>query len=122
MARSRSRSRSQSRGVRGTATPRVRLSPITNPFSRSPSSYLSDLEDRRRFHPAPYVPARTLDSSNHRLRASYSSPWAVAFQQPRRVLVCVRRKMRRQVMFAKGGAGRKRMRKPRYSEFSNVRC
>jgi len=81
---------------------------------------LSELSDRRRWHPQPN------HMRHHGLRVDRSgkrslSPF-VGFQAPERVLVCVRRKRRREVMFAKGGAGRRRMRRPRRNYWSDVRC
>lgn len=46
-----------------------------------------------------------------------------AFLNAGRMLVCLRRAIRKEVMFAKRKAGRgSRQRKPRYNEFSNIRC
>lgn len=51
-----------------------------------------------------------------------------SFADPRRTIICVRRKQRREVMFAKfhmgsGGAGRRRnWRRPRRNNFSDVVC
>jgi len=53
------------------------------------------------------------------------SPSTPAFERPRLSLVCARRNIRRQIMFA---LQRRRMgrgasfRKPRYNQFSSVRC
>jgi len=48
----------------------------------------------------------------------------VGFQHPWQVIICVRRKRRREVMFAigKAGSGQKRQRRPRRNEWSEVRC
>lgn len=52
----------------------------------------------------------------------YSPQKSIAvFQEPRRVPVCVRRKERREVLFAKGKSGRG-YRKPRWNERSYMRC
>lgn len=48
----------------------------------------------------------------------------IGFDNPDRVIICVRRRQRKQVLFAtsKAGPGRKRQRRPRRNNFSNVRC
>lgn len=46
----------------------------------------------------------------------------VAFQDPQRVPVCVRRKQRKAVLHAKGVAGRKGLRPPRRNLTSNYSC
>lgn len=48
-------------------------------------------------------------------------PSAIEFQAPKRVLVCVRRKARREVLHALGGAGG-RVKRPRRNRDSNVIC
>lgn len=92
------------------------------------STYLSEYDDRRRFHPLGdrrpirsfdrFVSPRRVVSPNPRVRV----PTAVAFANPRKVFLCVRRKIRREVMFAKGGAGSRKMRRPKRNQHSNVRC
>lgn len=50
-------------------------------------------------------------------------PFRLAFLQPKRVWICVRRKMRRQVLFAQNLTGKGgRQRRRRRNELSNVRC
>lgn len=106
-------------------------------------SPLTVFEDRRQFHPeGDYAPARSFNKSRHRLvvrpaRAvakasrSFKSPElftpkfvtsSVYFDAPKRVLVCVRRKIRKQVMFALKKAGRAGQRRQRRNEFSDVYC
>lgn len=46
---------------------------------------------------------------------------AVAFEQPKRVLVCVKRKERREVLHAKKKTGRGN-RAPTWNRFSHIRC
>lgn len=102
--------------------PRLGLRPLSSLFSTGVSR---QIEDRRLFHPDGYSrPASSFQSFNHRLRASPSRklPFGVGFVSPSKVLVCVRRKIRREVMFAKGGAGSRRMSRPRRSYYSDVRC
>ena len=116
-------------------------SPKALPLSRSyfPSQLemfdLPSIEDRRTFHPeGPNRPARSLSSSRHRLRVpktpsryQYSLkksyvPHEIGFVDPERVLVCVRRRQRRQVMHAMKKAGKRGQRRPRRSYYSSVSC
>lgn len=110
--------------------------PLFRPLVRAPVlSRFTDLrpiEDRRTFYPARFSePARSLPRSAARLvvRPKVSSrtqprlmvPSAVTFAAPKRVVLCVRRKRRREVLFArgKGGGGHRR---PRRNQFSDVEC
>lgn len=105
--------------------------------------YLQQFEDRRRWHPeGTYAPAQSFSRSRHRLRdvqSSYNrrasqvmarsiprlhSPvYRVGFEQPHRVLICVRRQQRREVLhaFRKTGRGSGR-RPPRYNYYSSISC
>jgi len=96
-------------------------------------SDLPSLEDRRSYHPEGVArPARSFRSSRHRLTVSEPSQRAVrtsnprvirvGFENPREVLVCVRRKRRREVMFAFNKAGKVGQKKPRRSFYSSVKC
>lgn len=105
------------------------------------SAPLSEVEDRRTYHPlGPNRPARystgttasyTLKDRKHakphRLRNPFGASQtraAVAFADPSHVAVCVRRKTRREVIFASGaGAKRTKRRRPqRRSATSAIRC
>lgn len=101
-------------------------------FYSSSSLLLSLLEDRRTFHPDPIRPPRSFLNSDVRLVASRArarrlapsswQPAGVRFAVPARVWMCVRRKRRREVIFAKrlmrrgAGSGRRR------SFWSDVFC
>lgn len=95
-----------------------------------PKFQLRQIEDRRAFHPKPFTqPAGTLKRSAARLvvpkaktspRASL--PHQVAFEAPKHVLICVRRKQRREILFAKrktraGAASRKHR-----NQWSSIKC
>lgn len=93
-------------------------------------SHLQMLEDRREYHPLKPRPAKAVVRSSTRLVVpnvkkpvfrSMPSP-AVSFAVPKHVAICVRRKARREVILAGGYGGRRRQRKPRWSEYSQVRC
>lgn len=112
---------------------------------------LREYEDRRLFHPeGVHAPARSFSSTRHRLtsygqthkpplrinsprspiapnigwQSAFSQvPAAVGFTQPSRVLICVRRAQRREVLHAKriaGGSGAQRH--PRWTVYSSIRC
>lgn len=105
--------------------------------------YLRQIEDRRDFHPEGQTrPARSFSSFHHRLRIkgiplvevtrpsgyqwkddSYQPlPYRVGFVRPERVLICVRRKIRREIMHALRFAGGSGNRRPNYNEYSSVSC
>lgn len=112
--------------------------PATKPIRRR-NSIPRGIEDRRQFSPypafeRPYLtkrstPSRILYSharqTKTRSKAVPASTYPVshpAFVAPRRVLVCVRRQRRTEVLFALGKAGRKGQKRPRFSSTSNVSC
>lgn len=117
------------------------------PRSLSP---LTLMEDRRLYSPEPYTrPAASLSQPRHRLVIknvpksvsrsnarsfkTYNAPATgvfaralpdrVAFQTPKRVLICIRRQKRKEVIHALNKSGRGVSRKnPRRSEYSDVSC
>lgn len=120
--RTRRQSVQQMRRVRR-VTPRV-----TRPRRSLPRSQrrgLALVEDRRQYHPdRRHRDARTLDGSAQLAVNSRRSLWhGLRFINPRRVLICVRRAVRKEVMFAVGQGGKRGKRKsPRRSAYSDVRC
>lgn len=120
----------------------VRLSPSARPLvAPSPSrTILQDIEDRRTFHPLGNArPARfstggpshltTKDRPAHDRFAGIrkfnsGTKAAVVFAAPDNVAICVRRKSRREVLFAKrrAGKGGARRRAPRRNWFSAIKC
>lgn len=87
--------------------------------------------DRRTWSPDRHlVPApatvrsasRIVMRPGRRIRRSLRAP--LGFADPRRVMVCVRRATRRQVLFAKsgGGAPKRKQRFNRRNEWSNYSC
>lgn len=115
--------------ARAPALPRFPVSPVN----------LALFEDRRSFHPlGPYRPAFSLPRSAAVVRvpqaprtrksvdgakARTHSPQTLVFSAPDRVLICVRRKRRKQVLHAKGVAGsKKRMHKPKRNYWSSISC
>lgn len=146
MARSKSRRRETDVFSNGTlpvyTTPQFRPTPV-HPIR---SSALREFEDRRTFYPTVIRPAATFSSPNHRLvavdRSYFKRPrvqttprWnfqtqmsgtkaSIAFAEPTRTLICVRRQQRREVLHAlnKTGHGTGATRYSRWNEYSNVRC
>lgn len=93
---------------------------------------LRDFDDRRRWHPEPFHrppvafqrPAARLVATNPPDRPKRFVPASVGFKDPSRVSLCVRRRSRREVLFATGSGGRPRRyhNKPRRNELSNYSC
>ena len=131
--RARRSSRNRAKPLRSLPVVRFRPRPVA-PFRGYDATIgkLADLEDRRRFHPMralrpafslPRGASRLVVREPKRARALFPAQTraVIAFANPRRVLICLRRKARREVLMAlgKGGGGAKR---PRRNEFSDVRC
>lgn len=125
-------------------------SPKTKNWIR-PNPYLTYFEDRRQWHPEGfYRPAASFSQARHRLelldqpqrspprhtnyqswrtpyiRSNFSKHLAyrIGFQQPDRVLICVRRSIRREVLHAlkKTGKGRGAKKPPRFNYYSTISC
>lgn len=100
------------------------LSPLTSPRD------VLDLEDRRQYHPEDYYrPARSVTSEDRNVNVktpakkfSPALPFGLQFAVPDRVAVCVRRKQRREVLFAKGRGGGGRRKRPHKNWHSKVSC
>lgn len=97
--------------------------PLLTPFADIGSDPLTEIEDRRTFHPEGEArSARSLSgAANHRLMAPlHHASFQIGFEKPKQVLVCVRRKTRREVLFAKkkgnGGARKRR------NYYSGIKC
>lgn len=104
--------------------------PVVHP---SPTKILKNtlrqIEDRRTYHPqGAQRPARSLERSQHRLviPQKKNAPRLsnrVQFDAPKRVLICIRRKIRKEVLFAKRKTGKgARARRHRRNYFSEVTC
>lgn len=86
-----------------------RLSPLVDTFK-------SQIQDLRTWHPeGEFRRRRTLstgvasirvgENRNRRNQSSGSIPWSLAYRSPHRVLLCIRRNVRRQVLHANRIAG-----------------
>lgn len=89
------------------------------------------VEDRRSYHPlGMFRPARSFGGlpspvvikKAPKARPGRFLPFGLSFAQPDKVALCVRRKTRREVLFAKGKGGGGRRRRPRKNWFSKVSC
>lgn len=86
------------------------------------------LEDRRRFHPLGALrPVAAVSRSARRLRitpkrAGFFPEPGLSFSVPREVALCVRRKERREVIFAKRKGGKGARSRRRRNRWSDVRC
>lgn len=135
MARSRSNSKNIRRDASAIANTR-RVLPLKFDFSR-----LTELQDRRAFNPEDvYASPRSIQGTRSRIRSSrvvaataQSSPnrarmpkmrfkVTYAFQSPKRVLVCIRRRARKEVLHALKKTGRRGQRSPRFNYYSSIRC
>lgn len=107
--------------------------PVLAPVFERPiavRSALSLLEDRRLFHPGrDFGPARSFsrrDQARVVIKQSVSKPAAfssrVQFAVPAKVVVCVRRHQRKEVLHALGKAGGKVSRRRRRNSWSHVDC
>lgn len=146
MSRSRNRSlgRSVNWGERDRphiAKPRLLLSQNYAKSRERTLKTLREIEDRRRYQPTNHEdrPARTFRAAHHRLSlpsvrrtpppstpSSYFHPsnWptaTVSFRSPTKVPICVRRRVRREVVFATTGGGGG-MPPRRFNEFSKISC
>lgn len=113
---------------------------VPRPIVLSPPKDLRPLSDRRTWHPeGPARPAPSIQKSRHRLvipkgtrkhagrspsisRSVSDVPKTVAFDDPKRVLVCIRRKTRKQVLFAKRKTGKGARARRRRNYYSGVAC
>lgn len=134
-SRNRSRSRvasvSRHNAPEWATRPRVAVVNLSRGPSRVPRRLaLGLIEDRRRWNPqtlADPVVRSSRSSSSTRPRlvqhaGRHGRLMRVSFKNPAHVIICIRRALRRRVMFAGHGAGRRKMRRPRRGPFSNVRC
>lgn len=113
------------------AASRPRLAVVSVP--RLSPETLRELEDRRLYNPTKTVsPPRSIRRDQarltlpvrrankpHRPPALFHQP---AFAIPDRVAICVRRKVRKEVLHAKKVAGKSGLRKPRRNFWSKVQC
>lgn len=141
-----SRSTKSRRVTPDNANRRLPRSTTTLPYSYvtpdpPPRRNLRVYEDRREWHPDRVRPAASFSQPRHRLRSVvraamhptglakslFSSsfeqvPARIGFVNPKKVLICVRRNIRKQIMHALGRAGKKGQKKPRRNAYSQISC
>lgn len=145
MARRGSRSRSDAPRVANapTLTTPASLSALLPPVGPLVPSPLLELEDGRQWHPDPerspvmiggrlarvVVHSRPVVAYGKPIYAyrglprGFQPPVGVKFESPFRVITCLRRKIRREIIFARGKAGSgKKQRMPRRDWKSSVSC
>lgn len=138
------RSKSTRRRVASANANAVQALPFDLSLPRSMEQFdlfpLTEVEDRRTWNPeGQFAPARSLSSPRHRLTVknrpskyqhslkksfpNYSqTKGLVSFKAPENVMVCVRRKIRKEVIFAKRKAGKVGQKRPRRSFYSSIHC
>lgn len=102
------------------------------PLGTLPSVRLTQIQDLRAFDPWPdFSPARdtlgqvsSVTSTPKKTKQGARSrvPFQLAFNAPETTLVCIRRKTRKQVLFAKRKTGKGGQRRARWSKWSSVKC
>lgn len=114
------------------------------PAALRPPARSALIDDRRRWDPgdtprdafgrqarvvmSPKAASKTRQQSdvNRKQRRTYVPPFLLrevaSFSDPRRVMVCLRRKTRREVLFAKSKTGKGARSRKRRNQWSNVRC
>lgn len=105
------------------------LRPLRGLIPRSQNDSLTAYEDRRTWHPArkavrvprSFRGSTRLQIGPSRHLAKYPTP-VIQFAAPHRVLVCVRRHIRREVLYAFNKAGRGGQLSPRWTAWSSVNC
>lgn len=123
----------KNRTRREASTPTPSLT-FTLPRSTSP---LTLFEDRRLYHPEQAQrPALSFRGAKHSLTVTTNTPkkiqgrfgdrsqtkGTVAFGQPNALLVCVRRKVRKEVLHAFRKTGKRGNKKPRRNWLSSISC
>lgn len=122
-----------------------RLPVSYSPTRVTPTTILRQIEDRRLFNPTrSYSPVGTLNFTRPRVmhlespaarkQAFRADPMAhlrrlggyvtpkLAFSNPSKVLICVRRQMRKEILHAFNKAGKRGQRRPRFNQFSKISC
>lgn len=96
--------------------------PIRDPFE------FSEIEDYRQWQPTGRKARQVASLSSRPAKVvtpspvSMFSPIVQAFQYPKHVVTCVRRKVRKEVLFALGHGGRGSRRPKRRNPRSNIKC
>lgn len=104
-----------------------------------PEFSLIEVEDRRTWNPEVTSPARSISKTRHRLKVVNRQPFknadkfsnlrnvsqtkaVVAFRTPAKVAICIRRNIRKEVLFAIGKGGKVGQKRPRRNAYSSISC
>lgn len=110
------------------SSPHRTLTPVVRISARPVD--LREIEDRRTYSPQPFRAAKVFSGAVHQpvvvkktTKFKPQLPFGLTFNAPKDTLICVRRKIRKEVLFAKNktGAG-KRRRKPHKNFYSKIGC
>lgn len=129
----RNKSSNLGRGVTRTANLRLPLDfsevfpsprPVFSVQPSLPNLPLIEVEDRRRYHPSgDRRSALNQNGRQHTLKASGTLTHPrVGFEDAQRVLVCVRRKTRKEVLHARRKTGKTGQKRPRFNYLSSITC
>jgi len=125
------KSKSQSRRVITQSNANRRLPTLSPSRQWDLEDYLLSTEDRRTYHPdGPVRAPRSLNSFHTNFQAATPSrnqnPWdvptGIQFEDPSRVLICIRRQKRKEVLHALKKTGRTGQNRPRRNHYSEVLC
>ncbi len=95
--------------------------PALQPIPRSRDLTLT--QDRRIYHPlGSQRPLATLTQSRPKIVASKKQIHRIKFGDPQRLLICIRRNIRTQVLHAYKKTGKGGQRRPRRNQHSQISC
>lgn len=118
----------------------IKIVPVVETIRHTSPTAYREIEDRRTYHPQrAQRPARSIDKPVHRLvitkgpehpptrkpsQAKLSAlPHRVQFQAPKKVLICVRRQARKEVLHALNKTGKgARARQRHQTPYSRIKC
>lgn len=61
-------------------------------------------------------------TTGSQLNQTSFKPWKIAFDNPWKTIICLKRKMRKEIIHAMGLGGKAQSRKQRWTQYSYVRC
>lgn len=111
------------------------LTPSLHTFV-SPKTNLKPIQDRRTWHPDKHRSLQAIDGKKHRLKVSQTRagrsssisrphgplPHRIAFEAPKKLLLCIRRARRRAVLFAQNKTGKGARSRKHRNQWSDIRC
>lgn len=110
--------------IRSGLLPAPSIRPLRIPIPELLDDVLSSVEDLRKYHPLGRLRARvkvdSLPASNRRVVGRAFE--AVGFERPDHVIVCLKRKRRREVIFAKRKQRKGASARRRRNAYSYLRC